>query len=110
MRDLSLLQVQMRDLPGYKDTRHQLLTIRPQQRASWIGYAISLHLNKQYGAACKILTQYEKQQNVPGDLVPDYETGELVLYKAHIMIDDGKLEVCGSTRACPYHNSVWWYC
>ena len=44
LRDLSLLQIQMRDLEGYKETRHQLFQLRPTQRASWIGFAMSYHL------------------------------------------------------------------
>ena len=58
LRDLSLLQVQMRDLKGYKVTRHSLLLVRPQQRQSWLGYAISLHLLGHGDEALKVLTAY----------------------------------------------------
>jgi peptide alpha-N-acetyltransferase len=81
MRDLSLLQVQMRDLEGYKETRHQLLISRPSQRASWLGYAIALHLKEEYADAAKVLTRYEATQVQTGesDLKKrDYEAGELV--------------------------------
>jgi N-alpha-acetyltransferase 15/16, NatA auxiliary subunit len=44
LRDLSLLQIQMRDLEGYRETRHQLFKLRPNQHASWIGFAMSYHL------------------------------------------------------------------
>jgi len=95
MRDLSLLQVQMRDLHGYKETRHQLLTSRPQQQTSWIGYAIALHLVGQYADAAQVISRYEQTQRSTGeeDLKKrDYEAGELVLYKARIMVDDAKYE------------------
>ena len=95
MRDLSLLQVQMRDLQGYKETRHQLLTSRPQQQTSWIGYAIALHLVGQYADAAQVISRYEQTQRSTGeeDLKKrDYEAGELVLYKARIMVDDTKYE------------------
>ncbi|KAJ8980899.1 hypothetical protein NQ317_011199 [Molorchus minor] len=65
--DLSLLQIQMRDLEGYRDTRYQLLVLRPTQRASWIGYAMSFHLLEDYKNAFKytrnILDQQQKGSN-----------------------------------------------
>ena len=64
LRDLSLLQIQMRDLEGYRDTRYRLLTLRPTQRHSWIGYAMSYHLLHDYDMALKILNEYKKTQMV----------------------------------------------
>ncbi|KAF6095672.1 N-alpha-acetyltransferase 15, NatA auxiliary subunit [Phyllostomus discolor] len=64
LRDLSLLQIQMRDLEGYRETRYQLLQLRPAQRASWIGYAIAYHLLEDYEMAAKILEEFRKTQQV----------------------------------------------
>ena len=64
LRDLSLLQVQMRDLEGYKETRFQLFKLRPSQRASWIGVAISYHLLNDYEKALSILEEFRKTQQV----------------------------------------------
>ncbi len=64
LRDLSLLQIQIRDLDGYKDTRYQLLQLRPAQRVSWIGYAMSYHLLKDYDIAINILEEFSKTQQV----------------------------------------------
>ncbi len=64
LRDLSLLQIQIRDLEGYKDTRYQLLQLRPAQRVSWIGYAMSYHLLKDYDIAISILEEFSKTQQV----------------------------------------------
>ena len=50
LRDLSLLQIQIRDLEGYRDTRYQLLQLRPTQRVSWIGYAMAYHLLNDFAA------------------------------------------------------------
>jgi peptide alpha-N-acetyltransferase len=60
LRDLSLLQIQMRDLEGYRDTRYQLFSLRPTQRASWIGFAMAYHLLKDYEMAAKILEEFRK--------------------------------------------------
>ncbi|KAM6291583.1 N-alpha-acetyltransferase 16, NatA auxiliary subunit isoform 2-T2 [Porphyrio hochstetteri] len=76
LRDLSLLQIQMRDLEGYRETRYQLLQLRPTQRASWIGYAIAYHLLKDYDMALKLLEEFRKTQQVSTiqELVSGYET------------------------------------
>lgn len=39
------LQAQMRDLSGFVETRQQLLTLKPNHRMNWIGFAVSHHLN-----------------------------------------------------------------
>ncbi len=62
LRDLSLLQIQIRDLEGYRDTRYQLLQLRPTQRVSWIGYAMAYHLLKEYDLANSILEEFCKTQ------------------------------------------------
>ena len=47
-----------------QETRYQLLKLRPGQRASWIGYAISYHLLKDHEMAFTILEEFRKTQNV----------------------------------------------
>ena len=69
LRDLSLLQVQMRDLEGYKETRFQLFKLRPSQRASWIGVAMSYHLLNDYEKALQILEEFRKTQQVTQNIV-----------------------------------------
>ncbi|CAH1778361.1 unnamed protein product [Owenia fusiformis] len=86
LRDLSLLQIQMRDLEGYKDTRYQLLVLRPGQRVSWIGYAMAFHLMKDYDMALSVLAEFRKTQT-PKTF--DYEQSELLLYEAKIMEEAG---------------------
>jgi tetratricopeptide (TPR) repeat protein len=48
LRDLSLLQAQMRDLSGFVETRQQLLTLKPNHRMNWIGFAVAHHLSSKY--------------------------------------------------------------
>ncbi|XP_032351938.1 N-alpha-acetyltransferase 16, NatA auxiliary subunit isoform X2 [Camelus ferus] len=84
LRDLSLLQIQMRDLEGYRETRYQLLQLRPTQRTSWIGYAIAYHLLKDYDMALKLLEEFRQTQQVPPNKI-DYEYSELILYQNQVM-------------------------
>lgn len=91
LRDLSLLQIQMRDLEGYRETRYQLLKLRPGQRASWIGYAISYHLLKDYNMAFAILEEFRKTQNISSSKF-DVEHGELLLYQNMVLREAGRPE------------------
>ena len=55
---------QMKPFLSLQETRYQLLKLRPGQRASWIGYAISYHLLKDHEMAFTILEEFRKTQNV----------------------------------------------
>ncbi|CAH1123694.1 unnamed protein product [Ceutorhynchus assimilis] len=90
LRDLSLLQIQMRDLEGYRDTRYQLLMLRPIQRASWIGYAMSFHLLEDFKNALSILDTFLDQQQRLN--IIDYEHSELVLYQNQVIQESGDLK------------------
>ncbi|CAN6442127.1 unnamed protein product [Victoria cruziana] len=91
LRDLSLLQAQMRDLAGFVETRQQLLSLKPNHRMNWIGFAVAHHLNSNPSKAVDILEAYEG--TLEDDYPPDnerYEHGEMLLYKVSL------LEECGS--------------
>ncbi|XP_064103950.1 LOW QUALITY PROTEIN: N-alpha-acetyltransferase 15, NatA auxiliary subunit-like [Macrobrachium nipponense] len=89
LRDLSLLQIQMRDLEGYKDTRYKLFELRPTQRASWIGYAMSFHLLKDYDTALRILEEFRKTIQ---KTTYDYEYSELLLYQNLVIRESANLQ------------------
>ncbi|CAN0878301.1 N-terminal acetyltransferase A complex auxiliary subunit NAA15 [Linum grandiflorum] len=94
LRDLSLLQAQMRDLAGFVQTRQQLLTLKPNHRMNWIGFAVAHHLNLNASKAIDILEAYEG--TLEADYPPDNERcehGEMLLYKISL------LEECGSYEA-----------
>lgn len=90
LRDLSLLQIQMRDMEGYRETRYQLLMLRPTQRASWIGYAMSYHLLEDYTNAKTILQTFLDQQQGSNY---DYEHSELLLYQNMIIRESGETQL-----------------
>ncbi|XP_018329943.1 N-alpha-acetyltransferase 15, NatA auxiliary subunit isoform X2 [Agrilus planipennis] len=90
LRDLSLLQIQMRDLEGYRDTRYQLLMLRPAQRVSWIGYAMSFHLLGDYKNALNILNTFLDQQQKGSNF--DYEHSELLLYQNMVIQESGDFQ------------------
>ena len=52
-------QIQLRDLPGFAEARHQLLQLRPGNRANWINFAVAHHLNGNHELAVQV-----PQQNI----------------------------------------------
>lgn len=100
LRDLSLLQIQMRDLDGFRDTRYQLFMLRSAQRVSWLSFAVAYHLLGDYKTASKILDEFrvtqkqQKEQNSTDDnensnhpKIIDYEQSELLLYQVMILFE-----------------------
>ncbi|XP_038999817.1 N-terminal acetyltransferase A complex auxiliary subunit NAA15-like [Hibiscus syriacus] len=93
LRDLSLLQAQMRDLTGFVETRQQLLTLKPNHRMNWIGFAVAHHLISNGAKAVEILEAYEG--TLEDDYPPDNERcehGEMLLYKISLLEECGFLE------------------
>ncbi|THG22776.1 hypothetical protein TEA_024701 [Camellia sinensis var. sinensis] len=76
------VRAQMRDLAGFVETRQQLLTLKPNHRMNWIGFAVSHHLNSNASKSIDILEAYEG--TLEDDYPPDNERcehGEMLLYK-----------------------------
>lgn len=112
LRDLSLLQVQMRDLSGYQETRRRLLTLKPNNRNNWIGFSMAHHLSKNYDLAVKILESYagtlekkakdtkatvvnageETAAKKQGESYATFEESEILLYKLTLLHDAGRHE------------------
>ena len=94
-RDLSVLQIQLRDLEGLKESRQIICQLKPTQRASWAGLAMSYHLTGDFDMALNLLENFLKsRQDVNRELVGefmkkmfnkklnyDYEHSELLLYQ-----------------------------
>ncbi|KAL4881574.1 NMDA receptor-regulated protein 1-domain-containing protein [Aspergillus karnatakaensis] len=90
-RDLALLQMQMRDYPGYIQSRSTMLQARPGFRQNWTALAIAHHLSGDLEEAEKVLTTYEETLKSPPPL-SDMEHSEATLYKNSIIAESGNLE------------------
>lgn len=62
LRDLAMLQVQVRDLSGFCETRSALLHLKPQARTNWLALAVSHHLAGSHDVAAEVLRAYESTQ------------------------------------------------
>lgn len=48
------MQIQMRDIPGFVETRRKLVTLKSANRIHWIAYAVGNHMNGLYTNAIKV--------------------------------------------------------
>lgn len=90
LRDLSLLQIHIRDYDGYLSSKYDLLRLRQNQRVSWLGYIVAHHLLKEYTLALGIMAEYIKNNTPPGY---DFEFSELILYQNLIIRESGQPDV-----------------
>eukprot|EP00559_Dactyliosolen_fragilissimus_P009372 CAMPEP_0184857420 /NCGR_PEP_ID=MMETSP0580-20130426/2572_1 /TAXON_ID=1118495 /ORGANISM="Dactyliosolen fragilissimus" /LENGTH=925 /DNA_ID=CAMNT_0027353003 /DNA_START=58 /DNA_END=2832 /DNA_ORIENTATION=+ len=86
LRDLSLLQIQMRDLAGFALTRHTILTLKPNQKNNWLSFALAKQLIEDPLGAIQVIDAYigtldENSQ----ELDKSYEASELTLYKNYLL-------------------------
>ena len=89
LRDLASLQIHLRDVPGFVESRHRLLTLRPSARANWIAFAVGHHLDGNHELAAQILTAYESTlEEVPAGEA--FEHSEMLLYKAQVLAEGGR--------------------
>ena len=66
LRDLSLLQVQLRDGRGFLETRRKLLQLKPNNKMHWVAYALSNHLAGLGATAIQVIDAYgETIKNEP---------------------------------------------
>ena len=103
LRDMGLLQIHMRDLMGFRDTRLQILTLRPNHKIHWLSYALALHVCNDFNAAVGVIDSYmdtlgggdvdsppvsggkDSSKNSIAALQYKYENSELALYKNTIL-------------------------
>ncbi|GIZ40140.1 hypothetical protein CKM354_000349200 [Cercospora kikuchii] len=90
-RDLALLQVQMRDYPGFVQSRNQMLQAKPGFRQNWTALAVALHLNGELDKAEDVLQKYEETLKQPPPK-SDMEHAEALLYKNSIIAERGEYQ------------------
>lgn len=91
LRDLALLQIQMRDYQGYIQSRTLMLKARSQLRQNWTALAVAYHLAGDLREAEKILVTYEGTLKTPPPK-SDIEHSEASLYKNTIIAELGDTE------------------
>ena len=77
LKDLSLAQIQVRDLAGLIDTRIKILTAAPR-RSSWIGLAMAHYLHGEHGMAIDVMDKLAAATE-GGGIANDIVSGDLGL-------------------------------
>lgn len=91
VRDLALLQCQIRDFEGYIESRRKMMQERPQLRQNWTALAVAYHLSGNLAEAENILKTYEETlKQTP--LKSDLEHSEATLYKNTVIAESGDIE------------------
>jgi len=86
LRDLSLLQIQMRDLAGFAVTRHTLLTLKSNAKINWLSFALAKHLTGDLRGAISVIDTYlgTLTEGSP-ELERGFESSELAMYRNTIL-------------------------
>jgi N-alpha-acetyltransferase 15/16, NatA auxiliary subunit len=103
LRDLSMLQIQMRDLPGFEVTRDTLLRLKPNGKINWLALALAKHLNGDLRGAAHVINVYlgTLTEGAP-ELARGFEASELALYCNRVVaeIPDNYKEALDHLSVC----------
>jgi N-alpha-acetyltransferase 15/16, NatA auxiliary subunit len=88
LRDLSMLQVQMRDLDGFAVTRHNILTLKSNGKINWLAFALAKHLTGDLRGAISVIDIYlgTLAEDAP-ERTRGFEASELAMYKNQILAE-----------------------
>lgn len=87
LRDLSLLQIQMRDLHGFVKTRNAILTLKPNAQLHWLSFSVAKHLVNDVAGALQVIDIYLSTLTEGSELLErNYEPSELQLYKSLLLL------------------------
>ena len=102
LRDLSMLQIQMRDLEGFLVTRNTLLSQKPNGKLNWMAFALARHMTGDLEGAVKVIDIYLgtlTEGHV--ELSRCFESSELAMYRNSILA-----EIPNNYQAALEHLSV----
>ncbi|KAL9104103.1 MAG: hypothetical protein Q9163_000905 [Psora crenata] len=103
-KDLALLQMQMRDYPGYVQSRRAILQNKTLWRQNWTALAVAQHLAGDLWDAERTLTTFEDTLRSPPPNT-DLEHADAVLYKNTIIAEMGDIErALDHLNAAAKHN------
>ena len=88
LRDLSMLQIQMRDLHGFAETRQTLLTLKSNAKPNWLAFALARHMTGDLRGAISVIDIYlgTLEDDSP-EKEPGFESGELALYRNSLLAE-----------------------
>jgi len=90
LRDLSLLQVQLKDYEGFAESRRRIMIAKPTELVNWTSYMVAIYLTGDYKTALEVFDTVEQTingiENAEKKPKP-HEKNEIYLFKAKILED-----------------------
>jgi N-alpha-acetyltransferase 15/16, NatA auxiliary subunit len=88
LRDLSMLQIQLRDTTGFAATRNTLLALKPNAKVNWMAFALARHMAGDLHGAIHVIDIYlGTLTEDASDLQRTYESSELAMYKNSVIAE-----------------------
>lgn len=85
LRDLSLLQIQLKDYEGHAETRRKMVVTKAQNLQNWTTYLVAVFMTKDYKVCCEI---WDSIMQILGDdplsHLKLHELNELFLFRVKI--------------------------
>ena len=112
LRDLSMLQIQMRDWDGFVSTRNTLLTLKSNAKVNWLAFGVGRHLNGDLEGAVQVIDIYlGTLSEGSAELGRSFESSELALYKNQILAEldpQRALTHLDDCRGIVVDKGAWW--
>ena len=91
LRDLSMLQIQLRDMDGFAVTRNTLLALKPNAKINWMAFGLARHLSGDLVGAVAVIDIYlGTLTEGSAELGRSYESSELALYKNQLLAEQNE--------------------
>jgi len=99
LRDLSLLQIQLRDLTGYLRTRKALLHLKKTANDSWYTFCMAWEMLGHFNEAIDVMTAFEEITEASeklklGKVQANFENGERKMYIARLYQQAERYQEC----------------
>merc|ERR1719201_170243 len=85
LRDITVLQMQTRDIAGCVSSRNKLLQNKSNNKQNWLGFAVAKHLNKEHATALEVAKSYKETLAKEDREECNYENGELALFENKVI-------------------------
>jgi len=87
-RDLSYLQIQLRDIAGFKESRRKCIVMRPNVRVHWLGFIAASYFAGDYADTFSLINQLKDAWSQ--EAKDNYEESELTLFQNRCLERQGK--------------------
>jgi tetratricopeptide (TPR) repeat protein len=95
LRDLSFLQLQVRDYQGFLTSRTKILSSKGSMRTSWVAFAIATYLTKDYKRSFDIISKCvpdDKEKDIFNESIEPEAQSELLLFQSKCLEKEGKYD------------------